>query len=275
MISGEFARNLKLLCGFEKSVSAACRAVGINRQQFSKYLNGTSQPSPYNLQRICDHFAIQPADLYLSHDEFAERMHFRSSRDGKRPGLSPSLPLAKAFPGDIKSLRRYLGYYLAYCHSGTWENHVLCAVTRIYEVDGMVFSKTIERSRDPEEGTLYLSKYDGLMSFLGNRLFVVEHQSLANDAIVETVLYPVARSQLVLLQGTIFGMSSKRREPYVSRCVWKYLGTNVDLRAVMNAVGLLRIHANNIDPKVLRILGERPFPSHLLRYDPESHSIDH
>ena len=261
MIGGDFAKNLKLLCGYEKSVSAVCRAVDINRQQFSKYLNGTSQPSPYNLQAICDYFSIQPVDLYLSHDEFADRMQFRPERIGKQASLSRNLPLTKAFPGDLKSLRRYLGYYLVYCRSGTWEDHILCAVTHIYEVDGIVRSKTIERSRDPEDGTLYLSKYDGLMSFLGNRIFVVEHQYLANDAIVESVLYPLARSQLVLLHGTTLGLSSKRRDPYVSRSVWKYLGTNIDLRAALNAVGLLPIRDNRMDPKVLRILSERMSPN--------------
>lgn len=257
MVSGDFAKNLKLICGFEKSVSSVCRAVGINRQQFSKYLNDTSQPSPNNLQRICDHFAIRPADLYLPHDEFADRMQFRPGRGGKKSGLPQNLPLKNAFPGDLKSLRRYLGYYLVYCHSGTWDDHILCAISHIYEVDGIVCSKSIERSRDPEDGTLYLSKYEGLMSFLGNRLFVIEHQSLANDAIVETMLYPLARSQLVLLHGTTLGLSSKRRDPYVSQCVWKYLGKTVDLRATFDAVGLLPIKGNRIDPNVLRILGER------------------
>ena len=65
----DIAQNLKLLCSFEKSISQVCRAIGINRQQFSKYLSGASQPSAYNLNQICDHFSIRPADLYLPADE--------------------------------------------------------------------------------------------------------------------------------------------------------------------------------------------------------------
>ncbi|MGI9407706.1 MAG: helix-turn-helix domain-containing protein [Hyphomicrobiaceae bacterium] len=273
MIDSDLAKNLRLLCGFEKSVSEVCRSVGINRQQFNKYLNQASRPSPYNLQRISDHFAIKPADLYLPHDEFADRMQFHSGRIGNAARLTRNQPLANAFPGDRAKLRRYVGYYLVYFHSFSWTGSILCAATHVFEADGVIRTKTVERSRDPEDGTLYLSKYDGQVSLLGNRIFVVEHQSLANDAIVETVLQPIERSQLVLLRGTTFGLSSKRRDPYVSRCVWKHLGTNVDLRAVLNAVGLLPIEENRIDPKILRIIGEKPFPNHLLRHDLEPHEV--
>ncbi len=267
MIDGDFAKNLRLVCGFEKSVSEVCRSVGINRQQFSKYLNNSSRPSPYNLQRIADYFAIEPLDLHLSHDQFSDRMRFHPGRVGKLSRSPQNQPLMKAFPGDLAKLRRYLGYYLVYFHSFSWDGFILCSVSHVFEVDGMICTKMIERARDPAEGTLYLSKYDGQMSLLGNRIFVVEHQSLANDAIVETVLQPIERSQLVLLRGTTLGLSSTRRETYVSRCVWKHIGTNVDLRAALEAVGLIQIEGNSIDPKILRILGKQPFPNHLLHYD--------
>lgn len=273
MNEDSLSRNLRLLCGFEKSVSEVCRAIGVNRQQFSKYLNATSQPSPYNLQRICGHFAVRPADLLLPHEEFADRMQFRAGSTTRTAGLLRDRPLARAFPGERGGLRRYLGYYLTHCHSFSWEGYILRAITRVYEADGLICSKTIERIRDPVEDALYLSKYDGQVSLLGNRLFVVEHQSLANDAIVETVLHPTARSQLTLLRGVTFGLSSKQRNPYVSRCVWKFLGSQVDLRLALGATGLVSATGNQIDPKVLRILGDQPFPNELLHYDLEPHGV--
>ena len=74
-----FAENLRLLCSYEKSVSEVCRSVNINRQQFSKYLSGANQPSSNNLRRICDHFQVQQAELYLPCEEFSARMQFRTS----------------------------------------------------------------------------------------------------------------------------------------------------------------------------------------------------
>jgi transcriptional regulator with XRE-family HTH domain len=273
MVGSDLSRNLRFLCDFEKSVSEVCRAIGINRQQFSKYLNGSSQPSPYNMQRICSYFSIRPADLLLPHDELAGRFEFRAAGGERRVGSASRRVFARAFPGDGAGLRRYVGYYLTHCHSFSWEGHLLRAITQVFERDGLYGIKTIERTRDPEDGALFLSKYDGQMSLLGNRLFVIEHQSLANDAIVETVLYPTARSQLTLLRGVTFGLSSKHRNPYVSRCVWKYLGSTIDLKRALQATGLYASDSKRVDPKIARILGSRPFPNELLHYDLEPHGV--
>jgi transcriptional regulator with XRE-family HTH domain len=267
----DIAQNLKLLCSFEKSISQICRAIGINRQKFGKYLSGASQPSAYNLNQICDHFSIRPADLFLPADEFSDRMEYRSGRASRDTGPASNHLFRRAFPGDRKALSRYLGYYITHCHSFSWDGYVLRAITHLYERDGLVCSKTIERTHDPEEGALYLSKYDGQVSMLGNRIFVVEHQGLADDAIVESVLYPSARSQLTLLRGGTVGLYSKQRHPYVSRSVWKFIGTNIDVRTALNSTGLFALDSGRIDPKVLRILGNRPFPNELLHYDLEPH----
>lgn len=253
-----FAENLRLLCSYEKSVSAVCRSVSINRQQFSKYLSGANQPSSNNLRRICDHFQVQQSELYLPCEEFLARMQFRTSAGERpRPGQSNRV-LHRAFPGDLRALRRYLGYYITYYHTLSWSGYILRTLTCVYEQEGMVFTKTIDRVKDPVDGTLFLSKYDGYVSMLGNRIFVVEFQSLAKDAIVETVLLPDNRSQLSILHGATIGASSKRRTPYFSRAVWKYLGPTIDHRKALKAIGLLPIHSPLLDPRVMQVLGEQP-----------------
>lgn len=264
----DLSQNLRALCGLERSVSEVCRRIGINRQQFNKYLNGASRPSSFNLQRICAHFQVQPAELYLPPYEFADRLRYRSgSRPG--PGSRRDEVLKAAFPGDRRALGRYLGYYHSYFHSFGWEGRVMRSLACLYEQEGSVFSKTIERVRDPAENVRYFSKYDGLVSLLGNRLFVVEFQRSAQDAIVETILYPAPRSQVTLLRGVTFGVSSKGRNAYVSRTAWKYLGRTVDQRSALGATGLLPASPRAVDPHVLHILGEQPFPNERLRFDVE------
>ncbi|MDP1670346.1 helix-turn-helix domain-containing protein [Phaeovulum sp.] len=53
-----FGQNLRLLSTREGSVSAACRALGINRTQFNRYLTGTAFPRPDLLYRICRHYGV-------------------------------------------------------------------------------------------------------------------------------------------------------------------------------------------------------------------------
>ncbi len=256
MIESDFCKNLSFLCTYEASVSEACRVMGINRQQFSKYLNGTSTPSNKNMHKICDYFEIRLSDLYLPEGEFQQteaiihrQMQSKSSRP--MPG-----PLAMAFQNQGRSLSKYLGLYLCYFHSFSWKGRILCAVTHLFEKDGIVQTKTIERSRDPDDNAFFLSKYRGQATLLGNRIFVVEFQELAKDAIVETILYPMSRSRLTYMQGVTFGVSSQRRHPYMSKSVWKYLGPNADTKEALKMVGVHDISSRLVDPQVRNYLGE-------------------
>ncbi len=55
-VSGVFARNLQLLVADQPSISAACRALEINRTQFNRYLSGEAHPRPEVLAKICAYF---------------------------------------------------------------------------------------------------------------------------------------------------------------------------------------------------------------------------
>lgn len=52
------ANNLKELLGAAGSISGLCRALGLNRTQFNRYLAGEAYPRPDVLQQICRHFGV-------------------------------------------------------------------------------------------------------------------------------------------------------------------------------------------------------------------------
>ena len=250
----EFAANLRLLCSTEPSVSAVCRQIGINRQQFNKYLNGSSHPSAANLRRIALHFGVRPAELMLPRDEFEAHPSVASRVLGEGH-VHPSLQgFDSAFRGQTIALRRYLGYYLSYFLTESWDNSVICAMVRLDEHNGVVRCKSLERTIDPEDGSLFLSKYDGRAAMLGNRIFVIEFQSLARDALVETVLYPVGRGQLSYLRGTTFGITSRQRSPFTSPIVWHFLGSHINLRKTMRKVGRYDVSSPRLDQRISNIL---------------------
>ncbi|MCE8514374.1 helix-turn-helix transcriptional regulator [Ruegeria pomeroyi] len=250
----DFATNLKLLCSTESSVSAICRQIGVNRQQFSKYLSGAARPSPANLRKIATHFGVRPAEFHLPIDEFECHPSVAGKLAGPQRGSQQRGGFDAAFRGQTIPLRRYLGYYLSYFLTETWENSIICAIVRLDEFDGMVRSRSFERSVDPDDGSLYLSKYEGRVAMLGNRIFVLEYQSLARDALVETVLYPVGRGQLQYLRGTTFGITSRQRTPFTSPIVWRYLDEFDSLRDVMRKVGRYDINSAKLDPRARSIL---------------------
>ena len=267
MIKLELGENLRLLCSFEHSVSDACRSMNINRQQFSKYLSGDSKPSARNLNKICNYFKIRPADLFLPHNEFSECKPIEKRRSKLSTNSSGGPPYRKAFDGHSRDLNRYLGYYHYYFHSFGWEGLILCALTSVQNRDGQICTKTIERSHDPGSGALFLSKYDGQAAFLGSKIYIAEYQSLAKDAIVETVLSPAGRGELTYLSGVTFGISSRQGNPYMTRSVYHYLGDNIDLKSAMKSVGLIDPRAGKINPHVMHLLGEPDVRGAELNFD--------
>ncbi len=254
MDQSSLATNLRLLCSTEASISECCRRIGINRQQFNKYLNGSSNPSATNLRRIASYFGLRPRDMESEPEEFEDLPSVALRLRGMIKQGANDSSFATAFHGNVAALRRYLGYYHCYFYTESWANSIICALVRFDERDGIICSKTIERSRDPVDGTLYLSKYDGQVALLGNRIFVMEFQSLTKDALVETILYPVGRGQQIYLKGTTMGVTSHDRTPFSATVVYRYLGTNIDLRAAMGRVGLYGPNSPKLDSRITAIL---------------------
>jgi len=59
-----FADNLRALCTRHGSIAAVCAAIGMNRQQFNKYLSGSTLPNAPALERICSFFGVPPDSLF-------------------------------------------------------------------------------------------------------------------------------------------------------------------------------------------------------------------
>ena len=255
---GDFSLNLRLLCSRERSISAVCREIGLNRQQFSKYLSGAALPSAHNLRRVCAHFDIDERELFGPHEDFRAR-HGSGAGD---PRNLPWRALFQAFPGDRTALRRYLGLYHSHFISPSWPRTVMRALVLIYEHEEFVMSRSVERAVEPERGVRQRSKYEGLVSFRGERLFVVERETLSRDNIVETILFPARRHHLSYLRGMTFGVSWRpRRAPYASRAIWRRLPDGADLRAALMDCGVFAHDSRALHPVVRGFLGDSTFPS--------------
>jgi len=69
----EFGKNLRWLCCLRKSVSFVARELGINRQQFGRYVNNKSYPNTHHLIAIFDYFNVQAADFEMPHSQFSQK----------------------------------------------------------------------------------------------------------------------------------------------------------------------------------------------------------
>lgn len=240
-----FVANLKFACSTQRSVSLICREIGINRQQFNRYISGETLPSSYNLGRIAAFFSMDAQAFLMAPRQFRERF-----RQPTGATLGDTV-LRAGFPGDIAALRRHLGFYQTYHRSLSWPGLVVCSCVRLHEQDGAVHVKSIERINDPDKEIRQFSKYIGLAAFWRHRIFVVERTIGPHSMIAQTILTPFEEHQRVYLKGMTMGVSWRKENlPYASRMIWRHLGTDTDLRAMLSRCGVLPTDSHQLPPTV-------------------------
>ena len=80
--------NLQFAAGYYPSISELCRRLGINRQQFMRYLSGKSHPTRSNLRKICVFLGVDEFELLVPPDQFRKIIAVRPTQTS---GLPPAL----------------------------------------------------------------------------------------------------------------------------------------------------------------------------------------
>ncbi|WP_019170312.1 helix-turn-helix domain-containing protein [Pseudaminobacter salicylatoxidans] len=230
-----FNGNLKFACSTRKSISDLCRAIGVNRQQFNRYLNAGTLPSAHNRLRIAAAFGLEPADFDLAPHAFRARL-----LEGRHasPGRGP---LDDAFPGDLRALRAYLGFYQTWHISLSWPGRIVCSCAHLREKDGQVQVTSLERIMDHENGVVQRSRYVGLAAYQRQRIFLTELTRGEAPTFGQTILMPFEIHQRRYLRGLTMGISWRNNNlPYATRTIWRHLGTSTDRRGLIAACGIYK-----------------------------------
>ncbi len=239
-----FSENLKNICADYGSIAQICREIGINRQQFNRYLSGAGLPSAHNLRKIAGHFQLSDADLFSDPREFRQNL----VQGRKQLSDGPVELMTGAFRDQAHVLRRYLGFYHAHFMTPTWEGKILRSLVRLYEEDGFVMSRSVERVRSETEGIFQNSRYAGLVTQRGNRLYIVEHEMVREGSIVETILTPSHRQQVKYLRGTTMGVAWRPHiMPYASLSIWKKISERSTVREALSDCGVFSLDSRRID----------------------------
>ncbi|AXI45815.1 XRE family transcriptional regulator [Sulfitobacter sp. SK012] len=242
-----FSQNLRHICAKSGSISHVCREIGINRHQFGRYLNGESLPAAHTLHRISSYLKVAESDLFEPNDQFIEKhkQHFKHI-DG-----TPADILTTTFSDQSKRLRRYLGHYHVYLTTPTWDGQIMCILTHTYEQNGYVVARTLQRAKSKDGSMRQRARFDGLATFRGNRIYVIEREPDENGSIAETVLYPDHRQQVNYLRGVTLGVASRPGlAPFVSKTIWKRLSERMSVREAVQACGVYGFQDRRITPTV-------------------------
>jgi len=261
-MSEEFRTNLSLLCGYHPSIAEVCRRLGLNRQQFNKYLAGQSHPSRRNMRKICDFFGVTEAEL-LSDPAYFEDMIALKRRSVAEEELSrPLYHLDRLYKGS-QSLAKYTGFYFRYFYSFGNPGRVIRSLASIHEEEGRYYWKNIELLRDPVTGRSWgLNKYEGAVFYLADRIYIMEYETLERVSITQATLYPSHRTRLDVLVGIQTGGPTRRgRKPGASKLALEYLGRSINARAALKRTGLFDPRGGLLRPEMLALIKNEIAPN--------------
>lgn len=237
MSEADLPRNLRVLCSYGRSVSAVCRAAGINRHQMKRYLAGSTSPSLATLRRICDFFGVESHELLLPHEAFSALIRVRPPRlQNTRDRIAEFTGVA-ADAMNIETAMHYVGYYHVHFQPDRNVPEVHRALTQVTLEDRCLVTKTIERYPGGAAGLPRMVKYDGIAFTNGRSLTVMEQRRRASDATFYTLLYGTD-DELTFLTGLSTGFApDSSRSIYAVRVCWQYLGQEVDIRRRLGQCG--------------------------------------
>jgi len=258
-ILSNFALNLRYISDRRGSISTVCRSIGINRQQFNKYLSGTHLPTPTNIKRIAQYFGLTHDLLCGSHDilvTLVEGNYFRlwDTLRGQ-PQVSRFLETVTTTPRiDIDEL---VGVYDRYQYSSIYENQILRSAFCIYKDGDLMNHYYIERF--PRYGsrskTEFVFKYHGFAFSIGGRIFTVDFEGTQRNEMTFGIYSFVKRSSKRFILGIASGIAANMlRQPYATRVALSFKHAGLIKRDDIRTVTVLDRNDPSIPREALKFL---------------------
>lgn len=256
MTRDPFEANLAFACSLYPSVAEVCRKLGVNRQQFNKYLAGQVRPSRHNMRRICDFFGVTEWEMLMEENRFIELLSIRRT-PVQGQDLAEPLRHIEALYANSTDLGRYVGYYYRYFYSFGYPGKIIKSLAVISEHKGRYFWKNLEFTPSGLPGSgRAASKYIGAAFYLGDRIYIIEYESLMAGSITSLTLYPSYHTRIDYLAGIQTGGPTKRgRKPAASFVLLEYLGQEIDIRRAFMRLGIF--DEADIDERILNRIRNR------------------
>jgi transcriptional regulator with XRE-family HTH domain len=220
--------NLRRLVQDRGNISHVCDRIGINRQQFNKYLSGQHSPSRYNINLICQYFRISYGDLIAPDFKLPETRQSLDDLPGLRALAESPLLRSLLASSDRERMRNFTGTYLKYHASSIYKGNILRALTVIRPFRDLYAYTNIERF--PARGSTrrhdYVFKYRGLAFLIEDRVFLMDFESVQRNEMTFSIYSPVIRNPMRFMFGVTSGIAATQfREPYMAKAVLELIST--------------------------------------------------
>jgi transcriptional regulator with XRE-family HTH domain len=240
MALDDIAMNLRLLCSYGRSVSDICRRIGINRQQFNRYLAGKTKPSLHTVRRLCDFFGIEDHEFFLNYKEFSELIRVKPPRfdQPRNPAQGIVERLCQPSVADLKDWEKYLGYYYFYFIPDRESGMVYRSLTNFYQAGGFILSRQIERYPKSEFSVPRVIRHEGVVYPAAGRLVLSERQQKSGSSAWHSIYYASDLNPINFLSGLTLGVNPDNAHDIICcRSVLEYLGQGINVRDAMRNCG--------------------------------------
>ncbi|MCA5917989.1 helix-turn-helix domain-containing protein [Pectobacterium brasiliense] len=258
-IEDNFRHNLKTLSQQAGTVSEICRQLGINRQQFNKYLAGTHVPSRQNINIISAFFNVNVDLLYQNPEDFrtmVEGGHFTLFRD-----IISAPKMIQFIDNIVNGYNRHpediLGIYDRYHYSSIYPGKILRSTFCIYERNGILMHYYLERfpDLDNKEKISYRFKYHGLTFHISGRLFCIDFESLRHNEMTFSNLAVIHRSGKKFIFGVTSGIAeTMMRQPVSAKVAMSFTEKKLIGRADIRRATILEPDDNSIPKEIINYL---------------------
>ena len=241
----QFADNLRALCTQHGSIAAVCRALGMNRQQFNKYLAGSTLPNGPTLQKICSFFAVEPAALF-------------HGQDGQNATLPAPFTALGAFSGAVGKMRQSTLRPGCYHFYYPWERDAgkcVRAALFVYRKDGStLFSRFTKLRMLGRRQRYYLSgRHDGVVLDGDGGKFLLALNRKGHGELSMVTLGAENALNRDFMSGLALVMDSAG-SPLALRATLEYRGGSSLLRRTIAESGILSLSDPGIPEEVRQSL---------------------
>jgi transcriptional regulator with XRE-family HTH domain len=267
----DFAKNLRTMTEQRGTIAQVCRELGMNRQQFNKYLSGTSLPAPQTLEKIARYFGVDQHAMFDRDD----------SPDVKSwtKGMHPLFMLGQL---DERVLRKFVdtlafssktqlkeGCYLIYYPWPLVPTEILRATMVVFRVGNVMCFRRYTRFAMKEQPLVQSARErdEGIVLELSGRTFLISKNIRASG---ELSLYSFAATTTADL-GIMSGLAlvfSHWAEPLATRVTIDYFGPKDAFRRALRLCGVVPDTVSGISETIKRsVLEPVSFPTaHLLPF---------
>lgn len=251
MSNNLLGQKLRELCAKHGSIAAVCREIGINRQQFNRYLTGETRPSAYIMARIEDFFGINALQI----ESCSQPLSLRQI--GRKPNS-----FAGTF-GSVETtsaLEHYCGGYYTYFRSPNFSGGIIKGFARISIVENMATSKVLDMyfwrdGRSSNSGPVHFYKMSGHVTLFGDFIYILDQKVGRNPSYTMTCLHQSHGEHVRLLSGLMMGVTyHSDRRPFSTNIAYEAVDRNRPLLSVIRECGVYDETSNDISTEIKRVV---------------------